>query len=172
MKLKYINSDYVPKGQLEGFPLEVIDKMLERQVEQRNEANVKVFENSKWSDYGEQGFNWHSTEEGFGFWKSVIDIKNFDTFFEKYPKEEEEYKPFDFSDGVKNHLDLLGKKFFSKEGDFVTVINELEYSKDTEISYINRMKADDLFYYYTFENGEPVGIKIEKNEESKATDSR
>lgn len=34
MDLKYINSDYVPKGDLENFPLEVIDKMLERQAEQ------------------------------------------------------------------------------------------------------------------------------------------
>lgn len=34
------------KGELEGFP-EVVEKMLERQVEQGNKRDVSVFERSK-----------------------------------------------------------------------------------------------------------------------------
>ena len=229
MKLKYLKSDYVPKGDLEGFPLEVIDKMIERQVEQGNIANVEVFETRRTSDDSYKGFYWETTEEGCYFWTSVIDNKNFDLFFEKYPKEEEktfpriievyhhliddwiprvcikvvdgeavcwknahsfeeaekatstkpwtqwqevqeepkeEYKPFDFSDGVVNHKDLIGKTLFSKDGKQILFIVDLWYQNVNDNSFINDIDTEHIFENYTFENGEPVGIKIEKNEES------
>lgn len=81
MKLKNLKSDYVPKGQLEGFPLEVIDKMIERQVEQGNKANVEVFEKRRSSEDRYEGFYWKTTEEGYDFWAPVVDGKNFDLFF-------------------------------------------------------------------------------------------
>ena len=74
------------KGQLEGFPREIVDRMLECQVEQGNPKNVSIFERMPDADKGMKGFNWRDTIEGGNWWSKVIDDINFDTFFEKYPK--------------------------------------------------------------------------------------
>lgn len=76
------------KGQLEGFPEEVVEKMLERQVEQGNEKNVSVFEKDRFADKEEGGFAWNITEEGDSFWSDVIVEEDFERFFTFYPKEE------------------------------------------------------------------------------------
>ena len=68
-------------GDLEGFPIEVVQKMLERQVEQGNEEDVQVFQIMAMG-----GFDWSTSEEGLTFWKEVIRQKNFDLFFKKYPR--------------------------------------------------------------------------------------
>lgn len=68
-------------GELEGFPIEVVQKMVERQVEQKNEADVRVFQKIL-----ETGFLWSESVEGWDFWNDVIPNRNFDTFFKRYPK--------------------------------------------------------------------------------------
>jgi hypothetical protein len=75
------------KNDLEGFPREVIEKMLERQVEQGNEISKNVFMENADSTKKMGGFDWHDTIEHDWFWESVIHNKNFDFFFKKYPKE-------------------------------------------------------------------------------------
>ena len=70
------------KGQIADFPVEIVEKMLERQVEQGNKRDVSVFEQSKYD-----GFDWDITPEGGQFWVEIIKNKNFDLFFEKYPKD-------------------------------------------------------------------------------------
>lgn len=74
------------KNDLKGFPVEIVEKMLERQVEQGNKRDVSVFERDRtsWKLIG--GFAWKDTKEGFHFWNTVITYKKFDHFFEKYPK--------------------------------------------------------------------------------------
>jgi hypothetical protein len=72
------------KGELKGFPTEVVEKMLERQVEQGNRRDVSAFEKNRMMCIG--GFAWASSPEGHSFWEDVIKFKNFDTFFAKYPK--------------------------------------------------------------------------------------
>lgn len=93
MKLKYLSSDYVPKGDLKGFPLEVIDKMIQRQVEQGNAPNVEIFEKRSTRDDTHKGFWWDGTEEKHDFWKDVILNKNFYLFFKKFPKTDEKELP-------------------------------------------------------------------------------
>jgi len=68
-------------GDIKDFPIEVVQKMLERQVEQGNEENVQVFQ-----IIALDGFDWSTSEEGLTFWKEVIMQKNFDLFFKKYPR--------------------------------------------------------------------------------------
>ena len=68
-------------GDIKDFPIEVVQKMLERQVEQGNEENVQVFQ-----IIALDGFDWSTSEEGLTFWKEVIIQKNFDFFFKKYPR--------------------------------------------------------------------------------------
>jgi hypothetical protein len=74
------------KGQLKGFPKEVVNKMLERQVEQGNELNKFVYENENIAGRSDKGFTWQNTIEGHEFWSNVINKKDFDLFFQKYPK--------------------------------------------------------------------------------------
>ena len=77
-------------GELEGFPIEVVQRMCEEQVAQGRKFNPEVFARFKFSE-GE-GFSWEESIEGYSFWDEVIDEKNFNLFFEKYPKKEQ-YNP-------------------------------------------------------------------------------
>lgn len=74
-------------GCIENFPIEVVEKMIERQVEAGNTPDVKVFQ--KWATIAKAsgGFNWNDTAEGTEFWHNVILKKNFEVFFKKYPKD-------------------------------------------------------------------------------------
>lgn len=75
------------KGELKGFPKEVVNKMLERQEEQGNQKDLTIFERNKDVGKNGNGFIWSDTLEGFEFWKDVIRLKNFDLFFRVYPKQ-------------------------------------------------------------------------------------
>ena len=74
------------KGAIKDFPQEIVEKMLEYQVQQGNQRNVEVFEDFKYANLENKGFNWEETPEGSKFWTEVIDYKFFSLFFEKYPK--------------------------------------------------------------------------------------
>ena len=74
------------KGELKRFPVEVVEKMLERQVEQGNPKDVSVFEKNRTEDKSEGGFDWWVTPEGDDFWYMVIDMEDFDFFFKRYPR--------------------------------------------------------------------------------------
>ena len=82
------------KGELQGFPVEVVEKMLERQVEQGNKRDLSVFEKSIYFYKNIGGFNWDETIEGTSFWDKVLRVKNFHHFFEKYPKGENTQQEF------------------------------------------------------------------------------
>ena len=75
-------------GDLEGFPEEVVEKMLERQVEKGNPRDVSVFEKYIGDDKQAGGFDWCSSPEGHHFWDAIIEEEDFDTFFKRYPKQE------------------------------------------------------------------------------------
>lgn len=79
---------YIPKGDIEGFPVEVIEKMLERQYEQSGVVDVKVFENDKDACEECSGFHWADTVEGDNFWENVIMKRDFSEFYKRYPKAE------------------------------------------------------------------------------------
>lgn len=74
------------KGYLKGFPPEVVEKMLERQVEQGCRRDVSIFERDHYAGFYIGGFDWHNSIEGYDFWNTVIGYKYFDHFFERYPK--------------------------------------------------------------------------------------
>lgn len=76
------------KGDLEGFPEEVVNRMLYYQQEQGNERDIKVFERSKSVSCSGGGFSWGRTEEGHEFWDSVITNGDFKLFFDRCTKTE------------------------------------------------------------------------------------
>lgn len=73
-------------GQLLDFPIEVVQKMVERQVEQGNKPDVTIFQKKCRATKLDGGFTWESTIEGDGFWYRVIALRVFDLFFVRYPK--------------------------------------------------------------------------------------
>ena len=75
------------KGQIKDFPIEVVQKMVEKQVHQGHKADVKVFQVN--ADSCWDGFEWARTIEGDSFWRNVICQADFPLFFEKYPKKKE-----------------------------------------------------------------------------------
>lgn len=101
--------NYKPKGEITGFPKEIIARMLDYQEEQGNPRDISVFEKQFDADQDDKGFTWNETKEKFDFWEQVIHVKNFNHFFEKYPKKEE-YQEFRVGDKVIDILfDLKGK---------------------------------------------------------------
>ena len=76
------------KGQLKGFPKEVVEKMLDEQEAQGNKRSIRVFEEYVNSSRGWKGFDWLDTEAGIPFWEEVITNRNFTLFFERYPKQQ------------------------------------------------------------------------------------
>lgn len=85
-EIKITEKDLI--GDIAGFPIEVVKKMVEEQVRQGNKADVGVFQEYTNRDKKNGGFDWEDTEDGFEFWDMVVIYKEFDEFFEKYPKQE------------------------------------------------------------------------------------
>ena len=76
------------KGELKGFPKEVVDWMVKQQVLQGNKPDVTVFEKDKEAIKNEGGFNWSNTEKGTDFCAKVIKHRHFNLIFDMYPKSE------------------------------------------------------------------------------------
>jgi hypothetical protein len=72
-------------GQIKGFPIEIVQRMVDCQIEQGNKADVSVFQRKKSAGAAMGGFDWHRTKEGEAFWIEVFEW-NFDDFWKMYPK--------------------------------------------------------------------------------------
>lgn len=70
-------------GDIKDFPIEVVQRMVECQVEQGIEPNIKIFQEDR-----KLGFSWVLTKEDYSFWSSILKNKDFDLFFRGYPKKE------------------------------------------------------------------------------------
>ena len=76
------------KGQIEGFPIGVVVRMMEKQEAQGNTPDVTVFQKDISAGSDDGGFAWNNSVDGLNFWNKVIRGRNFDLFFEKYPEYE------------------------------------------------------------------------------------
>lgn len=74
------------KGQLTGVPTEIVEKMLYYQEQQGNKRDASVFEGRLSLGAASNGFTWGRTPEGEGFWREVLNYKQYSIFFDKYPK--------------------------------------------------------------------------------------
>ena len=84
METKVTTKDLI--GDLKNFPIEVVEKMLQKQYKQVDKIDITVFQTYKCSDIPCGGFCWGDTIEGHDFWSDVIRFENFDRFFERYPR--------------------------------------------------------------------------------------
>lgn len=82
--MRYIVKPEDLKGEIANFPIEVVQRMVDCQVEQKNYADVSVFQKSKKADLISRGFGWSLTKEGYEFWQNVIMFRKFGLFFERY----------------------------------------------------------------------------------------
>lgn len=101
-------------GAIENFPIQVVEKMIERQVEQGNKPDVKAFHKYVYKDAKGGGFTWENTIEGEMFWHEVIRNNNYNVFFEMYPKDidgqiSKAYENFSKAEGAVR--DLMRIKF-------------------------------------------------------------
>ena len=81
-KYKVTEKDLI--GDIKDFPIEVVQRMVDCQLEQDNKACIDVLQGEKTG-----GFEWRKTKEGLDFWHKVIEHKNFNLFFQKYPKQKQ-----------------------------------------------------------------------------------
>lgn len=97
--MRYIvkKSDLI--GDIRNFPLEIVQKMVDYQIIQDSFCDMTIFQENVFD-----GFYWNNTLEGPNFWEMVIVKKNFDRFFEKYPKEENKFK---FGDLIEASFDQI-----------------------------------------------------------------
>jgi hypothetical protein len=72
-------------GQLEGFPLDVVQKMLEEQKSHTGKVDVSVFQRGVDASSSGGGFDWGRSSAGRIFWDKVIRDKDFEHFYIKYP---------------------------------------------------------------------------------------
>lgn len=98
MKIKVNTKDLIKK--LEGFPFEVVEKMLEYQYAQNNIVDISVFHNLPSAKKCQGGFDWITSPEGFSFWNEIIICEKFDKFFERYAKSKEVYIRGDEKNGI------------------------------------------------------------------------
>ena len=94
------------KGNLRGFPTEVVNWMLEQQYKQGNPKKVHVFEKDILTSRVNGGFDWYIVNKvmNSGFCNSVLKNRNFDLFFSYFPKKSTYPKVMWVSD-VKEYLD-------------------------------------------------------------------
>ncbi len=131
--------NYIPKGGLEGFPKEIIARMLECQEKQGNPRDISVFE--KLIDAGQciEGFDWDETQEDYDFWREVIRHKDFDRFFEKYPKKDNQDNSQEFRIGDKVIYYLTNK---------IGTVDEVKKHKfDNDIDIVVDFGNNDICEY-------------------------
>ena len=133
------------KGQLQGFSIEIVKMMVQKQQEQGNEPSVAVFENNKVESSQDdcEGFEWAKTIEGHDFWFDVIANKKFDVFFDKYPKQKELPKYFAVKRDANNFLWQQYINFLNK-----TYKNTLDGSVSEYYGYSH---LDKLSINFSFE---------------------
>lgn len=72
------------KDSIKDIPIEIIQKMVDYQIKQGNEPNIKVFQKDKFSSKRSGGFDWDETDEGKEFWSSILNDKFYIKFYEIY----------------------------------------------------------------------------------------
>lgn len=78
-------------GDIEGFPVAVVVRMMEEQLRQTGKSDIEVFQKSAASDKIEGGFTWRESDDGFDFWNHVLSYRKFSYFYKKY----DDYRQYD-----------------------------------------------------------------------------
>lgn len=169
MEYKVTEKDLI--GDIEYFPIEVVEKMIEEQVEQDNDPDVSVFQKDRSEIKENGGFSWCETADGETFWSNVADYKDFNLFFQKYPKQKQLtiQKDMETNKLILNGITLptdTEVKVSVEEGTTIITFQKQEseeqkfkngdiiYSEDCEgrgwVSIFNRIEDDAMYSYADF----------------------
>ena len=143
-------------GELEGFPIEVVQRMVDCQMEQWGRSDVKDFQSHKIG-----GFAWGKTPEGLDFWIEVILNGKFYKFFERYPKENTGYviKPFTIELAKKIQSGEVEGTIKTKSGQHVEIVSWNIDCNDYRILGIKRCGENgDSFDLYSEDGVTGIGI--------------
>lgn len=99
--MKYIVKREDIRGEIAGYPIEIIQAAVDRGVEQGDDAN-DVIRKLQYSTSG--GFCWMETPEGRRFWSQVMCERKFSIFFQRYPRE--------FIDGVHYFIIDIDRRYW------------------------------------------------------------
>lgn len=132
MNYKVTKEDLI--GDIKDFPIEVVQRMVDIQIEQNLNNCIVLLQ---FCAYG--GFAFGITKEGWEFWNDVILNKNFDSFFEKYPKDEDA-KTEEVKQEIDTHVYYRGNAERGKE-----IISEL--TKLGGINYYD-ISAQNIYCLY------------------------
>lgn len=136
MNNKVKTSDLI--GEIEGFPLMIVQRMCDYQVAQGNRFDVTVFQEYKSETNVDGGFDWRKTPEGYDFWRVVITERNFSLYFERYPYEPRMMEVSDYEDFRDTYLRCV----IRIDRDGISVVNNyLEALEDIVLS------MDTITYY-------------------------
>lgn len=150
------------KGQIANFPDEIINKILEKQVEQGNPKNINVFEDYVSSYKETKGFNWGETIEGHNFWEKIID-GDFNVFFEKYPKQKIIKSYNNISEIIYEMITThpYFKSLFKNE--LLEIIQKMNYKEQCKLKEEHSQKqVENLIKQFNIEKNNSETRKIEK----------
>lgn len=94
-------------GDIEGFPIEVVQCMMHYQYEQGVIPSIAVFQKTSQANFKKNGFDWEKTREGRSFWYAVIIHRDFNKFFAKYPKKTD--KVFEEQPANSDNKEIMSK---------------------------------------------------------------
>lgn len=123
-----------------GYPIEIVNKMLQYQYTQGGIIGLEVFK-TKGPDTNKSlgGFNWNETDEGVKFWSRIFNKKDFNYFFQYHNDiirsgivMEEDWDIFDLA----NACNPLEEKF---PNNVITVGTKVIVKEDTGRKSIKRL---------------------------------
>lgn len=136
-----INKDDI-RGAIEGFPLEVVQKMIDLTIKEEHtdvEGALKILCKTPWS-----GFTWSKTDEGNLFWYKVIDSHEWWRFYERYPV----------------NLSSPIRYAVVKESSDGCFPEEIAGYLGETIELSGRGKSGDIYFAYPDVNGFKIGFAI------------
>ena len=156
------------KGDISGFPLDIVQRMVEYQVKQGNKADVAVFQQAKDAGRDSGGFTWSNTIEASTFWGSIINGKMFYLFSDNaYPKVMEVSNHHDFTNSEQRVVfaEKLGRFLAWESG---TTLEEAEhqfytatwpYARDIDIIDNTQEEHVVELTFQDISDGRGIGVK-------------
>lgn len=132
------------KGQLEGVPNDIVERMMDCQEEQGNKRDASVFEETFSQDKVRGGFDWVDTKEDSNIWGEV-EKRNFQPFYDFWKKENKKEKSkLSYGNFVRSPHIVWHKSYFaSKSKEITHKINKIE----TKLSKLNDKREKLLERY-------------------------
>ena len=127
-------------NKIAGYPIEIVNRMLECQENQGNNVDLEVFKiQGPDTNRSRGGFDWGKTSEGIKFWSRIFNKKDFNYFFQYHNDItrsgiviEEDWDIFDLA----NACNPLEEKF---PNNVITVGTKVIVKEDTGRKSIKRL---------------------------------